>query len=339
MKIKIFGLLAFCLLTIAGQAQEAHFSMFYNAPMQMNPALTGTHECALRIGTSYRDQWRSVSNPYKTFALFADANITSEKIKSNAFGLGMQFLGDQSGKGNLSTNDIRLFLAYHKSLMENNKLTVSLGLSLAMVNHAIHPDQLSFESQWTGNGFDQALPNLENFVKTSVYYYDMAAGLSLSYAPMPVLNIGLGGSLSHLTQPRYDFFGGDNKLGRKTCLHANINAVLSKKILLSSKCYGSFQDHVQEWIAGANLSVNTDKTPILLGLWYRFGRDIIPLAGVNIRGFQLMMSYDVNVSRYKIATQSMGGFEISLIKNLLCNLHKSNKSNRKKGNYNNCPKF
>lgn len=339
MKKYLFTLFACSLLASSGKAQDEHFSMFYNVPMHLNPAMTGAHECLLRLGTTYRDQWRSVSNPYKTFTVFADAGISPQKLKTNAFGIGLQFLSDRAGAGDLTTNDVRLSLAYHKSLMDNDQLTFSMGVALALTNHALQPSHLTFESQWTGSSFDPSLPQLENFVKTSVYYYDMAAGLAITYAPTSALNVGLGGSLSHLTRPRYAFFGGDNKLGRKTCLHAHLNAAFSKKMLLSSRVYFTLQDHIQEWIAGANLGMNTDKTPIFLGLWYRFGRDLTPLAGIDIRGFQLMMSYDFNVSRYKIATQSMGGFEISLVKKLLCNYQKKYHSGRTKGNYNNCPKF
>lgn len=313
--------------------------MFYNVPLYLNPALTGSHDCGLRIGSTYRDQWRSVSNPYKTFTLFADANVSPEKIKTNAFGVGLAFMRDQAGEGDLSTNDLRLFLAYHKSLMKKDKVRVSLGLSMALVNHAIHPEQLTFETQWTGSVFNTNLPSFETFVTTSVYYYDMSAGIVITYSPSQSISAGLGGSLSHITRPRYDFFGGQNKLGRMTCLHAHVNTSLSKNTSITARLYFTNQDRIQEWIAGFNFSFNADKTPLFAGLWYRFGRDLIPVAGIDVKGFQLMMSYDVNISRYNIATKAMGGFELSLIKNLACNYQKKNKSGQRKGNYNNCPKF
>lgn len=334
----ILGLSFLLLWAPWSNGQSGHFSMFYNAPIHLNPALTGNHECLIRVGTSYKDQWRTVSKPYKTFNAFADANISPRKIRSNAFGIGIQVFGDRSGTGNLATNDLRIALAYHKSLMKNDRLVVSLGLSSALVNHALKPELLTFESQWTGNGFDQGLSSNEPFSKTSLWFYDMSAGFYVAYSPSARLSAGLGSSLQHLTRPLYDFLGGINHLNMKYCIHANLNAQLSKGTAFTSRLYFTRQDQIQEWIAGANLTLNANKTPFFLGMWYRFGRDLIPLAGIDLAGFQVMMSYDFNVSKYKIATQSLGGFEIAITKNLFCNYSSKKVHNPYNQRYD-CPKF
>jgi hypothetical protein len=57
-------------------------------------------------------------------------------------------------------------------------------------------------------------------------------------------------------------------------------------------------------------------TNLYLGLWARFSNltdAIIPYAGLDIGSFTFGMSYDVNVSSLKPASQGQGGFEISLI--------------------------
>ena len=66
-----------------------------------------------------------------------------------------------------------------------------------------------------------------------------------------------------------------------------------------------------------NLSGN-DASPInfYLGVWARFSNltdAIIPYIGLDAGPFTVGMSYDVNVSSLKSASQSQGGIEISLI--------------------------
>jgi hypothetical protein len=57
-------------------------------------------------------------------------------------------------------------------------------------------------------------------------------------------------------------------------------------------------------------------TNLYLGVWARFSNltdAIIPYVGLDIGSFTVGMSYDVNVSSLKPASQGQGGFEISLI--------------------------
>ena len=61
------------------QAQDIHFSQFYAAPMLTNPANTGNFTGSVRLGLNYRDQWGSVTVPYKTFSAYADAGIQPKK--------------------------------------------------------------------------------------------------------------------------------------------------------------------------------------------------------------------------------------------------------------------
>ncbi len=55
---------------------------------------------------------------------------------------------------------------------------------------------------------------------------------------------------------------------------------------------------------------------LYLGVWARFSNltdAIIPYVGLDVGSFTIGMTYDVNVSSLKSASESQGGFEISLI--------------------------
>ena len=76
----------------------------------------------------------------------------------------------------------------------------------------------------------------------------------------------------------------------------------------------SLQSNTYEFIVGSNVNIAKKDLQLILGMWYRINRDIIPLIGIKYSGYQISMSYDVNVSRLNSATHYLGGVEISLIK-------------------------
>ena len=69
------------------------------------------------------------------------------------------------------------------------------------------------------------------------------------------------------------------------------------------------------WSVNVN---NNDVAPInfYAGAWLRFSNltdAIIPYVGLDYGSFNLGMTYDINVSAFKTASQGRGGIEISLI--------------------------
>ena len=49
--------------------QDINFSQFYELPMLRNPALAGIFNGNVRFTAAYRNQWESVTTPYRTMAL------------------------------------------------------------------------------------------------------------------------------------------------------------------------------------------------------------------------------------------------------------------------------
>lgn len=52
-------------------AQDVQFSQFYNAPLYLNPALTGTSHSSRAI-LNYRNQWPTAGKPFITYAASFD---------------------------------------------------------------------------------------------------------------------------------------------------------------------------------------------------------------------------------------------------------------------------
>ncbi|MBK9459020.1 MAG: type IX secretion system membrane protein PorP/SprF [Sphingobacteriales bacterium] len=67
------------------------------------------------------------------------------------------------------------------------------------------------------------------------------------------------------------------------------------------------------------------------GLWYRYRDALAPLVGVEVNDYRILLSYDINISTLRTATQGRGGLELSLVH--VGSFNKLNKSSI------NCPRF
>jgi type IX secretion system PorP/SprF family membrane protein len=123
-------------------AQDIHFSQYNNTPALVNPALTGTAN-VLRASVIYKDQWKGVTVPYKTFgAMFemkfkasnwekVDQNLTKTYKKSfSRLAGGLSFFSDKAGDGNMSTSQVNLSLASFVPVSAKSSLSVGLQASM-----------------------------------------------------------------------------------------------------------------------------------------------------------------------------------------------------------------
>jgi hypothetical protein len=136
-------------------------------------------------------------------------------------------------------------------------------------------------------------------------------------------NIYFGASAYHLNQPKQSFLGLDNViLPTRMTIHgggyfpgSNSGASLYVSGLFST------QASAKEFVLGSALVLNAggeEQTPtnVYIGSWIRFSNvtdAIIPYVGLDFGDFNLGMTYDVNISAFKTASQGRGGIEISLI--------------------------
>jgi hypothetical protein len=56
-------------------AQDHIYSQFYNAPLYLNPALTGQFEGDIRMNMIYRNQWSGLSGDLSYLSASVDLNI------------------------------------------------------------------------------------------------------------------------------------------------------------------------------------------------------------------------------------------------------------------------
>jgi hypothetical protein len=92
-KIRLYFFMLSTLLVLESNAQDIHFSQFFNSPLSTNPANTGFIPAAdFRVGANYRDQWSTIPVPYKTTSIWGDVQFLRNKIPGGWMGLGGMIL-------------------------------------------------------------------------------------------------------------------------------------------------------------------------------------------------------------------------------------------------------
>src|SRR5213082_2142319 len=91
--------LAICILYYSTNAQDLHFSQYFNSPLLVNPANTGfAPDVDWRAGINYRNQWASITpNPYKTMYAWGDIQLFNNRFENGWVGVGAGLLRDAAG--------------------------------------------------------------------------------------------------------------------------------------------------------------------------------------------------------------------------------------------------
>lgn len=303
-------------LTQELKSQDVHFSQYDFSPLSLNPANTGNFDGDWRISSNYRTQWKKVSKAYVTNSFGYDQQVylMNEKFSAGGF-----LLSDRAGDGSLKTTKIYISGAYHKTI-DNHQFHFGLqpGLVLRSVDMAkiTFPDQFNMQ---TGQ-FDNQLTSNEVGFKDSQSFLDVNLGLGWNrkfgkYTP------AFGFALYHLNRPKDNFFNNDQKLSARKVLNANVKIDITPKIFVTPGLLLMASAKSSQTIVGSKIGYNLnigDIKSVFVNLSRRDGFKTmndanIIAAGVNYRNFDIGVSYDVNISDLRIATNSRGAFEIAII--------------------------
>jgi type IX secretion system PorP/SprF family membrane protein len=322
-----------CLLLIVGlilatqtlRAQDPGFSQFFASPLTLNPALTGKFNGVLRVAGNYRNQWPSINNAFVTSTISLDAPILRNKLPENdTWGLGIMAMTDRTASGVLNSNFIAFSTAYHKSLDEDGLHQLGVGFQGTYGNRTLDGTRLTFEDGLQLDGTWLRSPTEQiNSQYVSVHYFDMNLGVLYNGSTNGNNNYYVGASAYHLNKPKESFLGVDTiNIPVRYTGHAGAYFPVagSPSTIYVSGLYNS-QAGAHELVFGGAWAVSAtqdESYPVnfYAGAWGRFSNvtdAIIPYVGLDYGNFSLGVTYDVNVSSLKTASQSRGGIEISLI--------------------------
>src|ERR1044071_6523719 len=124
--IKLLIALLFFFLSGRIMAQDIHFSQFFETPLLRNPALAGIFTGDYRLQMVYRDQWRRVTDGYKTGSLNGDYKLHIGK-DDDFLTVGGQVLFGRAGSAALTQTSVLPVINYHKSISAEQNRYFSLG--------------------------------------------------------------------------------------------------------------------------------------------------------------------------------------------------------------------
>ncbi len=304
-------------------AQDLHFSQWFNSPLTTNPANTGfIPDADYRIGANYRNQYVNIlSVPYKTISIFGDAQVMRDKFENGWLGVGGVILRDAAGSGNLTSTKVYGSLAYHQELGQASLL--SAGFNLGWANKSINPNQLKFPDQFNkATGFfDAGIPSSVIFNNTNVNYLDVQIGMNYAYFPSDQIYVNGGFSIHHINRPKESFFdnttGFDNRLAPRYIGFINSSIKVSDMVILNPMGYYSNQARASEWVVGGNVNYNVSgdgNYQLLGGAYYRSSDAVIPMLGFQFSNLRMTFTYDVTTSSLSNYNNGRGAVEFSLVK-------------------------
>ena len=313
---KIFGhIIFYFFLGFSLQGQDLHYSQFYNSPININPALTGVFNGDKRVNLSARDQWRSVPVPWLTFSGSYDQKFYNRKKRDRFFSAGILFNYDRQGDSRIALTNLNLSGSFTYLFNKTHILTV--GAMGGYASRGFNQSTLTWDKQWNGDVFDPSLPPGENIATDMLSMLETAVGVNyrLQDHERQYLDFGIG--LYHILEPSTDFTvsGFNADLPRRYSFSGMGTFMISDNMDLQLSALYQRQISYQEFLFGGlvNLYINKKKgqeTNLHLGLGYRTSQSLYPKIAIEYKSYYVGFSYDVDLSRFNIATDYKGGPEI-----------------------------
>jgi type IX secretion system PorP/SprF family membrane protein len=324
----LFLVLAGTHLITGGLAQDVGFSQFYDQPLLRNPALAGIFTGDVRFTAAYRNQWQSVTVPYRTFALSGEVKSAINIVPDDNVTIGLQLIRDVAGTSEFSTMQILPAVNYSLPLSEESNSFLSIGLMGGLMQQRFDPSKLVLNDQFVAgsNGSFSVLPTSRQvFDNTNANYFDLSAGLSYNGVIKDDIDYFVGAGIFHITKPQVGFFKGNTiTLNKKLTFNAGLSAPTSETdqfivYLDYFKQYGDKFKPVGVSTFQAGMMFRRDlfvlgdlQQTITGGVLYRLNDAIIPVIQLQLSKLIIGASYDINVDKLSVAAQRRGGFELTL---------------------------
>jgi len=322
-------MLCFCLLfSYQGRAQDMHFSQFYVMPLIVNPANAGL-EYDIDAGAIYRQQWRSVTQPFTSYGISGSARIGKSR-KRGILGIGLDCFYDRSGTAAYTSLQAGLNVAYNVRL--GSKSFLGAGLKLNFNQRSINGSALQWGEQYDGRDYNGSLPTGENLAALQTnMFVDVAGGLNYRFKSgekymdnnnTRILDVGVAGF--HINRGNVSLYNTfKDQINSRYIIYADgFFGIDNTNLSLLPKGYYQVQGEHQELMLGLLLNLKTkddsrvtgfvNGSSISLGALFRNRDAVVAVLQYQFRNYQLGFAYDVNVSKLTTASTGRGALEISL---------------------------
>ena len=301
-------------IVLGGTCQDMQFTQFNAAPLYLNPAFTGA-TIEHRFATNYRNQWTAIPGHFVNYTFAYDY-----KLAEFNSGIGLLFAREEAGTGGLGNTEIGFLYSYHFRI--DNKVFIQPGIKFNYISRGVDFSKLVFNDQLARGGPANG-PSSDDIELNNVSYIDVTAGFLVYSA-----KYWAGVSFNHINEPNQSLTNDESPLFMKFSAHGGYKIELSeggRKTLNTSYFNIAAHYKAQQKFDQLDLGVYYTREPFTFGVWYRGLPGIKSYEGVLnndalaiILGYQVIdynlkigYSYDVTVSR--LAANSAGSHEISLI--------------------------
>lgn len=313
---------------LAAEAQDIHFSQFYETSILRNPALMGTFRGDYKVAMVYRSQWSSISKPFQTGLITGEARIPVKGESGDYFTAGLLAFYDKAGSIDLQTVGIYPALSFTKYLGAGSRSFISAGFTGGYLQRSFDPAKMTFNTQYVpGSGFVN--PSNEQIADNHISNWDLGAGLAINSAAADErMTYYAGISGYHFSRPKRSFYDGNEfiKLDVKWNVAAGFTYRLTDQYGVQVHANYQRQGVYNEFIGGGLIGwkriTNNEADPALslyAGVFYRVADAAIPTIKVDYKRMSITGSYDFTTSKLRPANKGDGGFEISVIHNGLFN--------------------
>lgn len=313
-----FACCLLCFYLTGLNAQDIHYSQFFQNPVYLNPALAGVTQGDMRFSAIYRDQWSGVPVPYKTFSAHFDQKLTYPFLGDGWLGVGGIFTHDKAGDAGLSWDAVEAVAAYIRPLTDEHHL--SAGIKIGAGQRSFDPEKLTFGDQFNGDIFVADQASLEAFERPAFLMLDLSAGISWFYKQYDSRTSSvIGLSFSHLNQPIASFRGNpEYRLPVRYSVHGISRLQLASSVDLEINILWNFLPSTNMetvFMAGGRYYFQEgleEAFNIGIGGGYRLKDAFVGYASIGYQNWRVSFSYDVNTSPFLIATHKRGGPEVSI---------------------------
>lgn len=320
---------------------DIHFSQFYETSILRNPALTGIFGDDYKLGAYYRNQWNSIANPFSTFLVTAETHFPVRETSEDFISIGLLSYYDKAGSIDQKITTFYPAVNYNKSLNPDHNRFLSFGFTGGYNQYSFDPSKATFNNQYLNGKYNPNNPTGENLPNAKMDLWDLGAGINFNTSEGENNNITyiIGISGYHFTQPKFSYYQQNGitenmRLNGNASVASHVTDLVSIQVQANYAMQGTYKELIGGCLVSYTEATNGASDVLVMsgGLFYRYGDAIIPVVKMNYKSLAIGVSYDVNVSSLKEASNMQGGFELTLF-------YTGNYSDKGVARKTVCPKF
>jgi type IX secretion system PorP/SprF family membrane protein len=299
-------------------AQDFTFSQFYEQPLLRNPALAGFFNGDIRVSMAHRDQWGSVTVPFRTTSLSIEHKIPMANY-DDVLTIGAQMSMDGAGDIRLKRTQLLPSVTFHKSLDGEKDTYLSLAFIGGPVSSQFDITQLKFGDQYSGGSFSPSNPSMQPITNNSYSYWDLGTGLAFSTVLNNQARFYVAAGLAHFTKPTIKSVTTTEAsfLAPKLSLNMGLHGKVGERAHLIAFADYYSQGGSRQMLGGLMYGLSTtqfedaEATVIYFGSFLRYGDALIPVVKLEFSKMTFGVSYDINISKLRTVSNWRGGLELT----------------------------